>query len=280
VISTPIKLTPSDRFCIFCKEEQLSVDQEHLCTQCSSSTRSELFSKLLQQLYFAAERSFDVLKDKCNVLKPILSYYPLNYTPVQLFDHSIHKRDMVAEHYLQSWCDQRFRNHKMPMAILGDGNCFYNTFVSLGRVGTTTEATTVTPQELRARNVIELTLNIEEYKKKYSEIEAVLEPFEEYVRKEMVHDANYVTVWDFLSISTLLNIKVTSIYPYVNGKEEDLLYQTINGKEFEPLTNNQSTPPSEVKVLFSHSNKPTHLGSNSKDKQWMPNHYVPLLSLN
>ncbi len=278
VIQPRIKTTVSTRLCTFCKEQQLLVDQEHLCTQCSGFTRSEVFSRLLQQLCFAAEKSFDALKDKCNVLKPILSYYPLNYAPAQVFDQSIHKRDLIAENYLQSNCDRRFRHGKMPMAVLGDGNCFYNTFVKLGGVGTTTEATTVTPQELRARNVIELTLNVEEYKQKYSTFEAILEPFQQYVRDEMVHDANYVSVWDFFSIPTVLNIKVTSIYPYVNGKE-DLFYQTINGKDFEPLTNNQSTSTSEVKILFSHCNRPAHLGPNAKEKAWLPNHFVPVLNL-
>jgi O-acetyl-ADP-ribose deacetylase (regulator of RNase III) len=265
----------SARFCTFCKEQQLSADQEQLCTQCLSLSRSEFFNRLLQQLCFAAEKSFDELTDKCNVLKPILSSYPLIYTPAQVFDQSIHKRDLVAEHYLQTQCDRRFRNG-MPMAVLGDGNCFYNTFVKLGGAGTTTEVTTVTPVELRARNIIELTLNIEEYQRKYPSFELILDSFQKYIREEMVHDANYVSVWDLFSIPTVLNIKVISIYPKVNGAD-DIYYQTINGKEFEPLANTQSTSLTEVRLLFSHCNKPIHLGTNAKD--WTPNHYVPVLNL-
>ncbi len=266
---------PSARFCILCKEQQLLADQEKLCSPCSSLPRSEFFNKLLQQLRFAAETSFDNLKQQCNVLKSILSFHPLTYTPAQVFDQSIHKRDIVAERYLQSHCDRRFRNG-MPMAVLGDGNCFYNTFVKLGGAGTTTEVTTVTPVELRARNVIELILNVEEYQAKYPSLALILDPFQNYVRGEMVHDTNYAAVWDLLSIPTVLNIKMTSIYPRVNGND-DLNYQTINGKEFEPLTNTQTTPLPEVRLLFSNCNMPVHLGANAR--AWAPNHFVPILHL-
>ncbi len=272
---------PSTRYCILCKQQQLLVDQQHLCNQCSGSTRSEIFNRFLQQLRSAAEISFDELKKECNTLKPILSYYPLTYTPVQTFDQSIHKRDTVAESYLQNYCNKEFRN-AMPMAVLGDGNCFYNTFVKLGGAGTTTEATTVTPVELRARNILELILNVNEYRTRHQSLEMILDNFQKYVTEEMVRDTNYAAVWDLLSIPTVLNIKVTSVYPKVNGVT-DTNYQKLNGTQFEPLANedtannNQITTLPEVKLLFSHCNKPLNLGGNVQ--QWVPNHFVPLLNL-
>ncbi len=277
----PVPLTPTTRLCILCKEKKLLIDQQFLCNQCSDSTRSEIFNKFLQQLRFAAEKSFDELKKECNSLKPILSFYPLVYTPVQTFDQSIHKRDTVAESYLQNHCSKEFRN-AMPMAVLGDGNCFYNTFVKLGGAGTTTEVSTVTPVELRARNIIELILNLKGYKTKYQSLEIILDNFEKYVIDEMVHDTNYAAIWDLLSIPTVLNIKVTSIYPKVNG-DTDTNYQKLNGTRFEPIpsadgTNNNSiTTLHEVKLLFSHCNKPINLGTNVQP--WIPNHFVPLLNL-
>ena len=95
----------------------------------------------------------------------------------------------------------------MPMAVVGDGNCFYNTFVKLGGVGTTTDASTLTPVELRARNVVELVLNIDAYTAQYGHLSAILDNFEKYVREEMVRDTNYAAVWDLFSIPTVLNIQ-------------------------------------------------------------------------
>jgi len=269
----------STRYCVLCKEQHLSNDQQFLCNQCSDASRSEVFNKFLQGLRFAAEKSFDDLKKECQLLKPILSLYSLPYTPCQAFDQSIHKRDTIAESYLQNHCNKEFRN-AMPMAVLGDGNCFYNTFVKLGGAGTTTEASTVTPVELRARNVIELILNAEHYKIMYQSLESILDEFQKYVTGEMVRDTNYASVWDLLSIPTVLNIKVISVYPKVNGTS-DTYYQKLNGMRFDPLLPNEDTTSltslPEVKLLFSHCNKPINLGGQVQ--QWTPNHFVPLLNL-
>lgn len=269
-----IASTPSARFCLLCKEKELSRDQEQLCGDCTALPRADVFNKFLHRLRSAGEKSFQVLDSECQLLHPLLSLYPLNYIPAQVFDQKLHVRDQIAEGYLQSYCDRKFRTNAMPMAILGDGNCFYNTFVKLASAGTTTEVNTITPQELRARNVIELILNKRSYMRKYHSFEPVLDPFESYVRQEMVHDTNYVCPWDLLSIATVLNIKVLSIYPRVNGSE-DLYYTTINDKILEPLDITQTTPLPEVRLLFSHMLKQVR----NKEKAWTPNHFVPILNL-
>lgn len=268
-----LQTSRSARFCSLCKEKELSKNEEQLCGECSNLPRADVFHRYLQRLRRAAEKSLDALQDECQALESLLVHYPLKYEPAQIFDQNIHRRDHVAESYLQSHCNREFRNG-MPMAVLGDGNCFYNTFVKLASAGTTTEATTITPVELRARNVIELVRKRKTYEEKYASFGLILDPFEGYVRKEMVHDTNYVGVWDLLSIPTILNVRVTSIYPKVNG-DGDTLYQTINDKVFEPIENSQTTPLSEVRILFSHMNKP----SKNKEKAWTPNHFVPVLSL-
>ena len=268
-----LKTRGSARFCTLCKEKELPNNEEQLCGECSNLPRADVFNKYLQRLRLAAEKSLDVLQNECQVLEPMLVHYPLNYVPAQVFDQNIHRRDQLAESYLQSHCDKKFRVY-MPMAVLGDGNCFYNSFVKLASAGTTTEAATITPVELRARNVIELVLKRKSYERKYPSFGPALDPFEGYVRQEMVRDTNYVGVWDLLSIPTVLNVRLTSIYPKVNG-ENDTYYQTINDKLLEPIENNPTAPPSEVRLLFSHMNKP----SRNKEKAWTPNHFVPVLSL-
>ena len=274
-VPKPVLLTrQSARICILCKEKEASKDPDLLCNVCSALSRAEIFKKFLQKLRLAAERSSRELESECQLLQQILSLYPLNYLPAQVFDQKIHKRDSAAESYLQNHCDREIRNGRIPMAVLGDGNCFYNSFVTLASAGTTTEATTITPQELRARNVIELVLNKGNYEGKYPSFAPVLDPFEKYVREEMVGDTNYACVWDLLSIPTVLNIKVVSIYPKINGTD-DLYYRTINGTVLEPLETKQTMSLSEVRILFSHMHKP----SKNKDKAWTPNHFVPVLNL-
>ena len=270
--------------CTLCEEQPLTNNRQYLCTQCFSLTRSELFDKFLDQLRSAAQISYDQLCATCKLFDPIFKLYPFLYTPIQKFDQSIHKRDSAAEYYLQNHCDSKFRN-AMPMAIVGDGNCFYNTFVNLGGVGTAAESFSVTSVELRARNIVELVLHLQEYTTKYKSFSAILDNFEKYVREEMVYDKNYTAAWDFLSIATVLNINIRSIYPRINGVD-DQNYQALNDKLFEPVrkqnsnqSNKETSSIYEVRILFSNCNKPVKPVNNNKTKGWMPNHFVPLLNL-
>ncbi|CAF0812057.1 unnamed protein product [Adineta steineri] len=276
----------STNYCILCQDKKLSVDEQLLCNDCLKMARAEMFNAILTRLRLAAEKSYDELKHVCQMLKPILKSYPLVYTPVQIFDQSIHKRDHIAETYLQTYCTKEFRNF-MPMAIIGDGNCFYNAFVKLGGggAGTTTDTMTLTSVELRARNIIELVLNIDDYIAQYGHLSCFLENFEDYVRKEMMHDTNLVAIWDLLSIPTVLNITLISVYPKVND-DDDLHHQYINNMLFIPLIHEdenqeQNNGPiiinKEVRLLFSNGNRVMMDPSQKKDN-WLPNHFVPLLN--
>ncbi|CAF1368209.1 unnamed protein product [Rotaria magnacalcarata] len=262
--------------CSLCNGKKPLATGKILCVDCSQLARSDLFDNFLQRLRNASEGSFQEIQRVCGVLQPILNYYPIAYTPARKYDHSIHKRDAIAEHYVQSHCDYQFRT-TMPMAVVGDGNCFYNTFVKLGGAGTTIETSAMTPVELRARNVVELVLRMKEYKTKYQSLEPIFDDFEKYVQYEMVLDTNYAAIWDLLSISTVLNINVISVYPKVNGTD-DIYYQLLNNKTFKPLTSSGTIGEDRVvKLLFSHCNKPVNFGV--KKENWTPNHFVPLLSL-
>lgn len=279
-------LKPTDRLCVLCKERKLPIDRQLLCLHCSELKRSEVFNKLLSRLREAADKSFSDLQHECEILKPVLKSYPLVYNPSLVFIQSIHQRDPVAEHYVQTYCDKSVRN-TIPMAVVGDGNCFYNAFVRLGGVNTITDGSSLTPIELRARNIIELVLNKNTYVEQYSHLSFILDDFGKYVTEEMVHDTNYASVWDFFSIPTVLNINLFSIYPRVNGKD-DIQCDFLNNKLYIPLTteddndnkkDHQEATVSckEVRLLFSHCNKPL-LGISKNQKQWSPNHFVPLLN--
>ncbi|UJR27506.1 hypothetical protein I4U23_008790 [Adineta vaga] len=279
--------TALSRYCVLCKNEQLPFDRQLLCLNCSELARSELFNVFLARLRMAAEKSYNELVLECKALKPILRSYPLSYNPVQRFDPTIHKRDVVAEYYLENHCTQEFKS-SMPLVVVGDGNCFYNSFLRLVEAGSATHSLTLTAVELRARNIVELVLNINGYQAQYAHLSALLENFEDYVTKEMVRDSTHVSAWDLLSIPTVLNISIMCAYPKVNG-DKDSYFLHINTaifialiddnddqeKKIEPLT---SSATIEIKLLFSRSGRP---GIYSKESQngWKPNHFVPLLSL-
>ncbi|CAF3363568.1 unnamed protein product [Rotaria sp. Silwood1] len=286
-IPPPVPPKPSARTCVLCKQQKLPADRENLCLDCSQLARPHVFKLFLSNLRVASEKSYAELVQECQLLKPVLKLYSLIYTPAKVFDPAIHVRDPVAEHYIHQYCDKNFRN-SIPLSIAGDGNCFYNTFVKLGGIGSTTDGSILTSIELRARNVVELVLNIDVYRSQYDSISPILDEFENYVSKEMVRDTNYAAVWDLLSIPTVLNIHLICAYPKVNGLE-DLNYQYLNNAQFVPLRedhadNNQekksgtSLIVKEIKLLFSHCSRPS-VGYSKEKKQWLPNHFVPLLNM-
>ncbi|CAF1013041.1 unnamed protein product [Adineta ricciae] len=290
-ISTEPK--PAGRYCVICKEQRLPIDRQLLCSTCSELTRSEIFSRFLARLRIAADISYNELVHECEVLKPILRSYPLFYTPIKTFDANIHKRDNVAEYYLNDYCTKNFHNSK-PIAVVGDGNCLYNSLVRLVEAGGTTTlaagTSALTPVELRARNIVELILNIRVYQAQYQHLSAVLGKFEQYATKEMVRDSTLVSAWDLLSLPTVLNISITCAYPCVNG-EKDLEFIVLNNALFIPLVKDNNTSPKsaegteassesiEIKLLFSHSHRPIINASPNNKKKWVPNHFVPLLGL-
>lgn len=276
---------PSGRYCVLCKTQELPVDRQLLCLKCSQMGRPAVFNSFLLKLRAAADKSLSDLQAECRLLKPILKSYPLTYSPAQKFDQSIHHRDPVAEHYVQTYCENPIRK-TVPLAIVGDGNCFYNTFVKLAGVGTTMDASSVTAVEFRARNIVELVLNVDVYRSQYAAISSTLDDFEKYVRGEMVRDSNYTSVWDLLSIPTVLNIEVVSIYPKVNG-EDDYYYKYLNDQLYFPLQTGDASESGEkkaeasnsnerVRILFSNCNRPLIISKDSKP--WTPNHFVPLLN--
>ncbi|CAF3557112.1 unnamed protein product [Rotaria socialis] len=283
----PVPPKPTTRFCVLCKQNMLPTGRTILCLACSQLARAQVFKMFLSNLRTASENSYNDLVKECQLLQTVLSLYPLTYTPVQVFDQVAHMRDQVAEHYIHQYCSTLFRNF-IPISIAGDGNCFYNSFVQLGGVGSTTDGSPLTSIELRARNVVELVLNIDDYKSQYDRLLSILDNFEEYARKEMVHDTNYVGIWDLLSIPSVLNIHLIAAYPKVNGNE-DLNVQLLNESMFPPLnegndSQNQAKkseiPPTykEVRLLFSHANRP-FAGRLQAKQMWSPNHFVPLLNM-
>jgi hypothetical protein len=70
---------------------------------------------------------------------------PVRFTPIVHFDPAVHKIDQHAKAYLQkASLDVR---DMVPINVIGDGNCLYNSVTCLG--GTTV----LTPCELRGMHL-------------------------------------------------------------------------------------------------------------------------------
>jgi hypothetical protein len=66
---------------------------------------------------------------------------PVHFDPITHFDPETHEIDLEAKSYLLE-ADADVRD-MIPIAILGDGNCLYNSIVCLAGI------TALTPSELR-----------------------------------------------------------------------------------------------------------------------------------
>ena len=148
---------------------------------------------------------------------------------------------------------------------------FYNTFVVITRTIGHPQAT-LTPVELRTRNIIELVLNRQAYQEKYNRLLVFCDQLERYVVREMVRDRSYAATRDFFSMATVLNVHIISIYPRVNGNADSYQITFINAI-FTSLTSqpngDTTTDVREVRILFSNDKQPV------KTREWLPNHFVP-----
>lgn len=68
---------------------------------------------------------------------------PLQFHPIQFFDQTKHVVDMVAKEYLQKATADV--HHLVPVDVMGDGNCLYNSIVLL------MNDSSITANELRGK---------------------------------------------------------------------------------------------------------------------------------
>ncbi|CAF1572230.1 unnamed protein product, partial [Didymodactylos carnosus] len=246
--------------CALCSRCTVNV----LCDECSTLKRGGVFACILQRLKRAADHGLESLENECNAMIPVLDLYPLTFNPAKLFDpkNTQYQRDPIGEYYLQTYCGKAWRTY-LPVEIAGDGNCFYNSFITLS------PSSNMTAIELRARNVIELVKNSSIYQKHYQDLSSCLDNFENYVTKEMVSDMVYSSLWDILSLTNVLQISLEIVYPRVNGGNDQ--YAERLNRKFLMINNGQSNH--DIVLLWSSYNK------LSAVRPWMPNHFVPLLSL-
>jgi hypothetical protein len=87
--------------------------------------------------------------------------------------------------------------------------------------------------------------------------------------------SNYASVWNMISLSNLLNVKVVSVYPSVNGTK-DYAFVLLNTEFRPPFVD----PAKEViTIMWTNTSAPQKNGFVKMRKlQWFPNHFVPLVN--
>ncbi|CAF0737425.1 unnamed protein product [Didymodactylos carnosus] len=249
-----------DTKCLICNKKTSYSNK--VCNECLKLNRIEFFRHISNTLKLQARKGFDELKQECEKMKLLIDIHRLIFKPIEFFDQITYGEDKIAEYYLQTYCDSTLENY-IPVDVRADGNCFYNSFLSIS------SSCDFDVVELRTRNIIELVNNSSLYQRQYANILHLLDPLEQYVTNEMVKNHQDSTVWDLLSITAVLGIQVKSIYPKVNGKNDELakyLNQTFSA------INRYEQYQTQITLLWSHCSTPKQL-----NKPWMPNHFVPLL---
>ncbi|CAF1628422.1 unnamed protein product, partial [Didymodactylos carnosus] len=264
-ITDSSNIQSSSTICTWCKQPTLKIP---LCVNCSTYKQDHMFRFILERLRTAAGKGFQTLQEECNRMTPIVDSYPVIFNPIEYVDPTDkhYPKDTAAQSYLDKYCEKEWQSY-IPVQVAGDGNCFYNSFIKLS------PSLNMTPTELRTRNVLELVKNSSIYRKQYENLPVCLDHLEKYVTTEMVIDTVYSSVWDILSITNVLNIRLTIVYPKVNGNS-DKIASSLN-KTFSPISNGQ--PKHDVVLMFSSCSK--ECISPKLEKAWMPNHFVPLLRI-
>ena len=143
----------------------------------------------------------------------------------------------------------------------GDGNCLFHA-ISLAATGSTSSST-----ELRVRSCIEMVANKKEQieSKKQTNIHLVSPDYNEAIRACAV-DGSFSSAWTISAAATVLNRKITSVYPPVNGLMDRVV--PILHTTFLPL--NKTPPSNQIAIMWSSSSQPS-------SGTWTPDHFVPLL---
>ena len=166
--------------------------------------------------------------------------------------------DPVADKILQH-C--HFQHDQKAIKSTGDGDCLFNS-VSTLLVGDESLAT-----ELRFKTCLEMFLNkenIQQHKDRASF--SCLSPTYDTALKECARPRQYSCVWTILALSNIINVPMEILYPCVNGTQ-DLAFQKFN------LKTSPEDPISDtaIKIMWTSTMPP------KPNKQWTPNHFVPVV---
>ncbi|CAF1120706.1 unnamed protein product [Didymodactylos carnosus] len=130
---------------------------------------------------------------------------PLSYTPTTHFDACLHKLDTVAQVYL-SKCNLSNLLDLIPIESIGDGNCLYNSILTL-----MPSPSEIIAEELRVRAIVELAMNYNYYNIKY---ERIVGPLNLRI-KAMCENYEFSELFEIDALSNILQCQIQSVYPRI-----------------------------------------------------------------
>ena len=154
----------------------------------------------------------------------------------------------------------------------GNGDCLFNSF-SLCLAGDESRAI-----ELRYRCCIEMTTNRARMLRHrlYRALEPVSPDFDTDCLK-CAQKGQYASMWNILALANLLKVKVTVVYPTVNGSET-YIFKNLNQKIKPPFVDPEKPT---ITIMWTSTRPPPKNGlARQTGTGWKPDHFVPLVRTN
>ncbi|CAF4778660.1 unnamed protein product [Rotaria sp. Silwood1] len=184
---------------------------------------------------------------------------PIQFNPNQVFDERKYLVDAVAKTYLRKATDDV--QHLIPVEVVGDGNCLYNSILLL------MNNSMITTSELRVRTVIELLANGAYYTRMYSQFIGPLD----IAIKAVCKNYTYSELYEIVALCNLLRCNIRSIYPRIDFREDMEILNNIF-RPTSPIIANCS-----ITIFWSHVLNEIDVREQN-NMTWNPNHFVPLMS--
>ncbi|CAF1489052.1 unnamed protein product [Adineta ricciae] len=186
---------------------------------------------------------------------------PFEFHPIDVFDVRKHVVDVVAKRYLEKATDDV--RHLIPVNVLADGNCLYNSIVLL------MNDSAVTAEELRVRTIMELTAKENYYETTYLQLMGPID----IAIKSICKNYTFSELYEIAGLCNVLQCNIGSVYPQIDFQHYMALWNSV----FRPV------PPvianCSIALLWSHAQYENNARAINNGT-WSPNHFVPLVSTN
>ncbi|CAF1548564.1 unnamed protein product [Adineta steineri] len=177
------------------------------------------------------------------------------------FDELKHTIDTIAQQYLKQ--ASKSVQHLIPLSSLGDGNCLFNSVVSL------VPDSGVSAVELRVRTIIELVKNRTYYDNQFSHL---VGPFNEAIRRTC-NNYSFSELYEVVALDNALRCEVQSVYPYIDYRVEMKIMNAV----YTPLDTSVSNNGRLIIFWTNSEDEVTTKCRPGSGGVWSPNHFVPLI---
>ncbi|CAF3812515.1 unnamed protein product, partial [Adineta steineri] len=247
---------------------QIGVAGLHTCQHqpcsCERATRTNQFLQLLNRLAVASTAT-DYEEQISATIATICAdetlVLPLRLFLPNEFDELKHTIDTIAQQYLKQ--ASKSVQHLIPLRSLADGNCLFNSVVSL------VPDSGVSAVELRVRTIIELVKNRTYYDNQFSHL---VGPFNEAIRRTC-NNNNFSELYEVVALGNALRCEVQSVYPYIDYRGEMDKMNAV----YKPL---DISAPNNGRLIIFWTNSEDEVTTKNRPGSggvWSPNHFVPLI---